>query len=309
MKLIQLLGTTSSGKSDLAVDLALAIQKTHTKVVIVSCDSRQVYTELNLASGKVVGTAGFSNILGDTTTFFYREIEHYLINIVSVSETFTLLDYVENFSKIVSKLESVGVEYIIMTGGTGMYARSIWEEYQLKQVSEEDKPEFDQLKTELSKLILQDLQSQLNEDTFNDSDWNNSRRLVNAILKNRFKGEDRAIVYPKFDKKIKFVIDVDFETLRERILLRLSERLAAGMIPEIEKILINYGDEILYNLGLECRYIMLFLTGVINREQLEDKLTSELLFYVKRQNTWLSKEKDAVRIVHLDDILGAIELW
>ena len=90
-KIIVIYGPTSSGKSDYAVKLALEIGKDKAK--IISADSRQVYKELNLLSGKVTK----AEMLG---------VKHHMLSIVSLvniknADFYSASDYANSASQIV----------------------------------------------------------------------------------------------------------------------------------------------------------------------------------------------------------------
>jgi tRNA dimethylallyltransferase len=312
MHLIQLLGPTSSGKSDLAVDLVDKLKALGRKVVILSCDSRQVYKKLNLASGKVPGSVQVSEYYNGLKAFYYRNVEHYFIDIIDLNKVYTVTDYIEDYCELFKGLVYAGVDTIVMTGGSGMYARAVWEEYAISKINEEDKPEFQEIKTSLNSLILEDLQSQLVRQDFNDSDWANSRRLVNSILKNRFNNKDFKLVYPELKSKIKFVIDTkrhdpELEKIKDRIEARIDERLRVGMVDEVSLLAKEYGFERLYNLGLESRGIMEYVAGKLSYDEMQTQLNREVFQYCKRQLVWLSKEQDANYIVTVEEMLELIK--
>jgi tRNA dimethylallyltransferase len=295
MQLIQLLGPTSSGKSDKAVDMALELMQNGGKVVIISCDSRQVYQDLNLSSGKIIGSLMPSEFISNMQTFYYRKVEHFFIDITTLDKIYTLTDFVEDFCELFPQLEMAGVNTVIMTGGTGLYARAVWEEYEISRLNQEDIPEFEEIKSALNTLILDELQSQLKQEDFNSSDWGNSRRLVNAILKNRFKAEGKlqaSFIYPKFSSKKKYILEVDPVELQSRISQRVEERLEKGMLEEIENLYHKFGYERLYNLGLETRIGLLHILKAYSFEEMKEKMVQEIIKYAKRQQTWLSKEKE-----------------
>ena len=74
-KLIVICGATATGKSGLALALAMRLGS-----VILSADSRQVYREFNIGTAK-------------PTQVEQNLIPHYLINLCDPTETITVAEY------------------------------------------------------------------------------------------------------------------------------------------------------------------------------------------------------------------------
>jgi tRNA dimethylallyltransferase len=278
MELILLLGSTSSGKSELAVELAKKLNNS----VIVSCDSRQVYKGLDLLSGKVEG-----KIIDNQ--FVYSGIKHYLIDIVDLDVFYNLNSYIFDYINVINNLQNV--DYVILTGGTGLYARAIYEEYQLNSKT---------INQDLISLSLLELQQLSNQKDFNNSDWNNRIRLINRL---NTIDETKKISYPKYSKKTKYIIKIDKVIITKRVHNRIIDRLNNGMIEELELLLKHNSYAKMTSLGLESRYCSYYLLGMINIEELIRLLDYQTMQYVKRQMTWLNKEKEAIWINGIKDIL------
>lgn len=83
-------------------------------------------------------------------------------------------------------------------------------------------------------------------------------------------------------------VKIERAVLRQRIRARLIERLDAGMEHEVKSLLEKYGKERLLSLGLEYRYVTMWLCGQINsREDLIDTLSTKIAQFAKRQETFL----------------------
>ena len=86
------------------------------------------------------------------------------------------------------------------------------------------------------------------------------------------------------------------EVLRERIDERLDKRIGEGMIEEVEGLLKSGVDrEFLYKLGLEYRYILLYLEGRFESfEAFKEELSREIKRLAKEQMTWFRKRKNVI---------------
>jgi tRNA dimethylallyltransferase len=293
--LIVLLGPTSSGKSELAVELAKYINLNNSTAVIISCDSRQVYKDLDLLSGKVKGQVQSSEF-NNSDCLLYKNIEHFLISTVDFGSTYNLCNYITEYIKICNSLKNV--EYIILTGGTGLYAKAVYDEYQLKYRSTAT--------NKYSKYSLKELQQLLIQSEFNNSDWNNPIRLINAIT--RMSSITNQVNYPKFNRIYKFVIDIELKDLSNKIENRNSQRIKDGIINETINLISRFGYDKLLSLGLEARLISYYLLGFVTYNEMLKLWQNETLKYVKRQMTWFNKEKDMLKIKDLQDIIMSLNM-
>src|SRR3989344_4907717 len=105
-KLVVILGPTASGKSALAVKLARLFNGE-----IISADSRQVYKELDIGSGKI-------------TKKEMKGIPHHLLDVADPSRKFTVAHYQKMTLKTIQQIQRRGhVPFLV--GGTGLYIQSI----------------------------------------------------------------------------------------------------------------------------------------------------------------------------------------
>src|SRR4026207_1873377 len=101
-KLVVVLGTNASGKSDLAIRLAM-----HFGGEIVSADSRQVYRGLDLGAGKITPAQG-------------SLVKHHLIDVADLSESYSLAQYQRAAYEAIDSILATG-KLPFLVGGTGLY--------------------------------------------------------------------------------------------------------------------------------------------------------------------------------------------
>ncbi|GAB4145414.1 MAG: tRNA (adenosine(37)-N6)-dimethylallyltransferase MiaA [Patescibacteria group bacterium] len=309
MFLVSVVGPTSSGKSELAVQLAhfFMSEKGFKRVVIISADSRQVYKYLNLGTGKVEGEwqihPNYQNC------FVYKQIPHFLIDFVEPKRQFSLFDFANTYCQLFRawQEEDILPDLVIVCGGTGLYVKALIEEIDLWQTS----TGVENRRLELSNLSLEDLQKKIGNSTeLNESDWKNPRRLINRILKIEFSPDSNdpksKLNYPIYNFKKHFFINAT--DLQQRIQIRLLSRLEEGMLLETENLLSanKITLEIMDNLGLEYRVQKKYLQGLINYEQMVEEMLLENMQYVKRQLTWFKKQSNLNSVTNLEDILAQL---
>jgi tRNA dimethylallyltransferase len=276
-KIVVILGPTSSGKSDLAVKLAKKFNGE-----VISADSRQVYKGLDIGSGKI-------------TKKEMSGIPHYLLDVVSPKKVFSVSDYKKLTEKKIEEILSRG-KLPIICGGTGFYIQSIVDGIILPEV-----PEDKVLRKKLEKLDLiwlQNILKKLDEERFKEIDINNKIRLIRAIEIATALGKIPKIKSEPKYKCLQIGISWPKEKLDERIEKRLLARIKKGLIKEVSDLHKNsLSWKRLEMLGLEYRYVSLFLQKKISRDEMITELKNKIIQYAKRQMTWFKKDK---RIMWID---------
>lgn len=277
--LIVILGATATGKTSLAVHCAKEFFGE-----IISADSRQVYKELNIGSGKDLNE--------------YGNIKYHLIDICDLNSEYNVFNFQNDCNLAFDKI-AIQNKLPIIAGGTGLYLNSILSNYNLQKV-----PTNVKLRNELKNLSQDELSKillQLNPNLHNKTDLTIRDRTIRAIEIATHKSKNPN---PKVENKIKpLIFQIIFERniLRKRILNRLTERLKQGLIEEVEYCIQTYGSERILRLGLEYKFTTLFLKGVYNYNEYFQKLYTSICQFAKRQETWFRKMKrDGVKIINLD---------
>ena len=274
-KILVVVGPTAVGKSDIAVHLA---QKFNGEVV--SADSRQVYTGLDVGTGKI-------------TSSEMRGIPHHMLDVTNPKNRFSVSEYVDTAEKIMTDIIARG-KVPIVCGGTGFYIRALVDKINLPKVE----PNL-ALQKELEQKSLSELQSTLEQldparlESLNHDDLQNPRRLIRAIEIATALGTVPPLSYTDSPYNPLYIgIYAEPEVLEQRIRTRLIARLEHGMIEEVQKLHDNgLSWERMDELGLEYRFIALFLQEKISKENMIEQLNIAIRQYAKRQMTWFKKDQ------------------
>lgn len=271
-RLVCIVGTNASGKSGLGIELARIYD-----AEIVSADSRQVFTGLDLGSGKV-------------TCEEMKGVPHHLIDVAAPNDFFSLSHY--------QKLAYEAIDGIIargrtpfLVGGTGLYVNAVCDGYDLSGCAPD--PELRRSIEQRSHEELIDIISSNAPELMEGLDIKNKRRLERAAEKAL--SPDRSIhVNRKRYDTLLIGVTWQRDELYERIRIRLDDRLQKGMIDEVVRLRENgASDDFLYRLGLEYRYILMYLRGEFaDYDAFYDKLFMEIRHLAKEQMTWFRKRKD-----------------
>ena len=278
-KLVVILGTNASGKSDLGIRLAEQFGGE-----VVSADSRQVYRGLDLGTGKITPAQAAT-------------VRHHLIDVADVSEYYSLAQYQRATYTAIDSIASAG-KMPFLVGGTGLYISAIVEGYQLVDV-----PPNEPLRAELETLLLPRLVERLEKvdpSAARHIDKRNRRRLIRAI-EIAAAGSTGAAAHhnlPRYDC-LQLGLTWPREILVQRIEKRLRERLAGGMIEEVAGLRSRgVSDLRLDKLGLEYRYIARYLRGELRTlDELRTQLGIAIRQFAKEQITWFKRDR---RIIWLD---------
>jgi tRNA dimethylallyltransferase len=277
--LLVVLGPTASGKTRLGVQLARALGGE-----VISADSRQVYRGMDIGTGKDLAE--------------YGDIPHHLIDIVDPGDEFSLFQFQRLFFEVYEAVRERG-RLPVLVGGTGMYLQAVLQGHLLVET-----PLNPSLRRELADLSISSLAERLKcsaSRLHNSTDLLERERLVRAVEIAENERKQRPEPVPDLKQMI-LGIRWEREALRKRITARLRERLAQGMIEEVER-LHREGVpwETLEFYGLEYRFIARHLQGELNRNDMVQKLGSAINDLAKRQETWFRRmERNGIAIRWLD---------
>lgn len=288
--LICVLGPTASGKTRYAVSLCRKLncllamipeRKGFAGAEILSADSRQVYRNMDIGTGKDLGE--------------YGEIPYHLIDIVEAGSRYNIYDYQRDFEKAYHDiLDRKGIP--VLCGGSGLYIEAATCGYSLIQI-----PPNEALRASLEQESVDSLRSrllQLNPDT-KASVLESKRRTIRALEIALYELENTAHRTCYLPKNVYFIGTlVSRETRLALIDKRLDERLSEGMVDEIESLLdrgIPSADLVYY--GLEYKFVTQYILGILNYGEMRQLLSNAIHQFSKRQMTWFrGMERDGLKI-------------
>lgn len=270
--LLSIVGPTASGKTSLAVRLALAFDGE-----IISADSRQVYRGMDIGTGKDLGEYDVDG----------RQIPCHLIDIVEAGYKYNVFEYQSDFLRVWDDCRKRGV-MPVLCGGSGLYVEAVLKGYKLLAV-----PVNEELRATLSGMSLQQLSERLAtyKKLHNTTEIDTPKRAIRAI-----EIEEYYRTHPYEEKDFPQInslivgVDVSREVRRERITRRLHERLEDGMLDEVRRILDSGvpAEDLIYY-GLEYKYLTLHLTGKLTYDEMVSQLNVAIHQFAKRQMTWFRK--------------------
>ena len=288
-KVVVILGPTSSGKSELGVQLALTF-----KGEIVSADSRQVYKGLDVSSSKVTGRW---ERMGRRRFFVYKGITHHLIDFVPPRKQFTVAQYKKRAERAIRGILNRG-KLPIIVGGTGFYIDALVHNMNLPKVAPQKK-----LRKELESLTTDQLVTRLSgldPNRADNIDLKNRRRLIRAIEIVVLTKSQIPALEPKNEqtspyKLLKLGVRIPKEELKRRISSVVEKRVEGGVVNEIKSLhKRGVGWKRLDSFGLEYKYISQYIRGEIDLETMKESMKKEYWRYAKRQITWFKRDESII---------------
>lgn len=279
---IVVLGTTASGKTHLACNLAYQLDGE-----VISADSRQVYRQLDIGTGKDL----------DEYTVNGQAIPYHLIDIAAPGEQFYLHQFMAGL-KNAFELVTAKNKLPIVCGGTGLYLDALRKDFSYTQIQENET-----LRRELEPLSKEALQERLK--TFpaaftKQIDLDSKKRMIRGVEIATYLSENnidpKAATLPY--KPYYIGINSDIDKRKKLISERLKKRVDEGLIAEVEKLLATgITHERLEFLGLEYKFVSRYLQQQLTKDELFTLLQTAIFQFAKRQMTWFRRmEKEGVKI-------------
>lgn len=297
-KVIVICGPTASGKTALSIELAKKIDGE-----IISCDSMQIYKEMDIGTAKVTKEEA-------------EGIKHYLIDIVSPNERYTVSNFKKDSKNAIKEILNKGKTPIIV-GGTGLYVDSLIYEIEYQDM------EFDiNYRNELMEKAetnegLKELYEQaktIDSKAMEKISSNDKKRIIRVLEIYKATGKTKTELEilsrqkeVEYNYKV-FVVNMDREKLYNRIDKRVDIMIENGLVEEVEKIYNKYNEFPTAMQGLGYKEVVEYLQGKINKEEMIEKIKKESRHYAKRQLTWFRKDKNFIWLNSEDGIEKNIEI-
>lgn len=289
-QLIVISGPTGSGKTDLAIKVAQ-----HFSTEIVSADSRQVY------SGLEIGTA-------QPDKNQLSLVKHHMIGFLNVTENYNAGLFETNALKVIEEIFSKN-DIAILCGGTGLYIDAVLTGMDnLPNADPEIRLKLEQQYLEKGIIFLQEEIKSKDADYASSADLNNPQRLMRALEVCFATG----LPYSSFltGNKSKrsfnysyFALSPDRTVLYNQINQRTEKMFATGLLEEAEKMLPFRNTNALQTVGY--KEIFKYFDGVFSLDDAIEKVKQHTRNYAKRQLTWL-RRNDAVTFVNPDNAYESI---
>ncbi len=292
-KQLAIIGSTASGKTALAIELAHKIN-----AHILSLDSLAIYKEIDIASAK-------------PSIEERQGIKHFGIDEIFPNEPFDVTTFIELYKK--AKNASIEAnKNLIIVGGTGFYLSAL-----INGISE--LPSISQEAKAKSKEQLQDLQSAYDflyaldakyMKNIKSSDSYRIEKMLNLYFETQLSPSEYFLANPPLatieDNLPIYEIDVNREVLRERIKKRTGQMLQMGLIEEVFYLEKTYTRQPNALKSIGIKEVLAYFDGDYSKKEMQERIVIHTAQLAKRQKTFNKsqfKEKTLLPLEELRNLL------
>ncbi len=216
--MIAVVGPTGSGKSDLAVNLALELDGE-----VINADAMQFYRGMDIGTAKI-------------TPAERRGVRHHLLDILDVTQEASVSDFQQQARAVIGDIHARG-KRAILAGGSGLYVRAALDVLEFPGT---DPAVRARLEAEHAEVGTQKLLARLKSlDPVSGDRVSDARRIIRALEVHELTGRTFSSFMPRreyYQPAIQVGLDVDRELLRERLAARVHRMVDAGLLEEVRRL-------------------------------------------------------------------------
>lgn len=310
--IIAIVGPTATGKTSLGLKLASMVMSGNREmswkgVFMISVDSRQVYSGLEICSGvdlpgewekaDFFGNFGFKNPSLPIFSFG--------TSMISPDQEWSVAHFRKFALPLIKTAFSEGF-LVVLVGGTGLYHEQLF-----SSDPHIDVPPNPKIRDQAQLLQLSELQEWVKNEApeqwmaMNASDSANPRRLIrllekglidqSMILEDQIGSHIDGLLIDKIRYSV-IGITSPINLISTKIRLRVEQRLQSGAIAEVQALISKYGSakDLPAFSATGCREIQLFLEEKVSFPELVELWTKREVQYAKRQLTWWKSHQNVV---------------
>ena len=276
-RVIVICGATATGKSDIAIEVAQAID-----AEIINADSMQLYRGMDIGTAKLPeGERG--------------GIPHHLLDILDVNQDSTVAWYQELARSAITDIHARGKDAVIV-GGTGLYIKAILDDLNFPDTNPEVRAKLEAEAEEFGSASLFIRLEELDPAAALAIDRANTRRIIRALEVIEITGLPFTANLPREDSSrypdaMQFGLVMDREHLRERIDARVDRMWEAGFVPEVDHLIVQgIRDGATAQRALGYAQIIAMRDGTMSEEEAKEDTKRASRQYARRQETWFSRD-------------------
>lgn len=279
--LLVIAGATATGKTGLAIRVALALRSEGVAAEVISADSRQVFRGLDIGTAKA-------------TLAERRGVPHHGLDLVDPEQPFSVAEFVEHVNAVLPGIAAAR-GLAILVGGTGLYLRAIANGLDT-QALPFDAAVRARLERELAADGLGQLVARLEAMAPHRAarlDLHNPRRVVRALEIAVLDGGSGPLPAARgYGGSIGWVgLAVDHATHRSWIEARARAQFDAGLIEEARTLRERYDPTLPAFSAIGYREAWALLDGEIDRASAIAADIQRNVTFARRQRTWFRRER------------------
>ncbi|WAJ34172.1 tRNA (adenosine(37)-N6)-dimethylallyltransferase MiaA [Arthrobacter sp. FX8] len=277
---IAVVGPTGSGKSDLAVNLALELDGE-----VINADAMQFYRGMDIGTAKI-------------TTAERRGVPHHLLDILDVTQEASVSDFQQQARSLIGDIHARG-KRAILAGGSGLYVRAALDVLEFPGTDPKLRARLEADHIRLGTPALLDRLRAL--DPVSADRVSDARRIIRALEVHELTGRPFSSFMPRreyYQPAVQVGLSVDREVLRERLAVRVHRMVESGLLEEVRMLDargLRQGKTASRALGYS--QFLRIIDGTSTVEQAAEETIVATRQFARRQLTWFRADP---RITWLD---------
>jgi tRNA dimethylallyltransferase len=280
-QLIAVVGSTGTGKSELAIRIAEAMQQDGQAAEIVNADAMQLYKGMDIGTAKLPIAER-------------RGIEHHLVDVLEVTQESTAAEYQKIARAKILEIQSRGAMPILV-GGSMLYVAAVLNNFEFPVRDKDLRASLEQELLELGPNAMHQKLVDLDSSAASRIDPENGRRIVRALEIVTLTGEPFAAALPDEIESWQEVLEIGLRMDREILVAKLAERVrgmwSKGMVEETQG-LASKGLRESVTAGYAIGYAQALaqLDGELSQEQAIESTIKLTQKYARRQMSWFKRD-------------------
>jgi len=272
-------GATATGKSGLAIRLALALRSEGVQARIISADSRQVFRGLDIGTAKI--------------SLAEREgVPHHGLDLVDPDQSFSVAAFASHVSGVLPAIAADG-GLAILAGGTGFYLRSIARGLDVDALPSDAETRRD-IEEDILASGLESAAARLGAvapTLAGRVDLRNPRRVARALEIAALRGDDPLPPLRAYDGPISWLgLATDPATHESWIRQRAQAQFDGGLLEEARALRKRYDPGLPAFSAMGYREAWAVIDGGLSVEEGVGETVRRTVAFAKRQRTWFRRE-------------------
>ena len=298
--IVAVVGATASGKSDLALDLAEALDGE-----IVNTDAMAVYRGMDVGTAKLPVAER-------------RGIPHHLLDLLDVSESLTVALFQQWARSAIADLRA-RAKVPVLVGGSALYTRAVIDRFEFPGTDEEVRRGLEADLSTWGPEVLHQRLTQVDPVAAGNIRADNGRRVVRALEVVEITGRPFSATLPRLEyadpHTVQVGVDIDRPTLVERITRRVEAMFETGFVAEVERLLAaGLREGRTASLAIGYREVTAYLDGELSLDEARERTVVVTRRFARRQYSWYRKDPRIVWVRYDDpervgQALAAVGRW
>ena len=279
-KVLALVGPTASGKTSLALDIAEKLAQASEHVEIINADAMQLYAGMDIGTAKLAVAER-------------RGIPHHLFDIITPAQEMTAVEYQRIARDKCLEIIAAG-KIPMFVGGSMFYLAAALDNLDFAPTDALIRSELEQLGQEIGALAMHAKLKELDPITAEKIPSQNVRRVIRALEVIQITGDSYASSLPEptyWQPTLQLGIDVPRELLKERILLRVEQMWAEGIVAEVENLLSQGELGKTARMAIGYKQAIAQLRGEMTEAEAKAETVALTNRYSRRQMSWFRRDK------------------